>query len=175
MQNHSALQTRAKVTAHNTDPLFKTNDQSFSILRCRPSILCMFHTRLCKTKFDSTDLLQLNNFHNDAHKTKKMEALELAYGKRRKNASKKNATFFFDSCEFLINVSKCDRKHGFSNLIIAINKIVKGLQLLLLLFCIVAILLETGGKWDFENTLLCCFSLHFLLNRLNESVRLRGD
>ena len=29
------------------------------------------------------------------------------------------------SCEFLINESKCDRKHGFSNLIIVINKIVK--------------------------------------------------
>lgn len=28
-------------------------------------------------------------------------------------------------CEFLINESKCDRKHGFSNLIIAINKIVQ--------------------------------------------------
>lgn len=28
------------------------------------------------------------------------------------------------SCEFLINESKCDRKHGFSNLIIVINKIV---------------------------------------------------
>ena len=45
------------------------------------------------------------------------------------SATKKKEKKTAHSCEFLINESKCDRKHGFSNLIIVINKIVKPAKL----------------------------------------------